>query len=172
MEHDGLGGALRIGELARLAGTSTDTLRHYEKVGVLAPAGRAANGYRWYPRAALVRVRLIRRALDIGFTLEELAGILAERDRGGAPCREVRALAAGKLVALEAWIEDLSSVRERLRVLLADWDARLAAAPARRRAELLQALGAEPEAGGGRRSPLRPVRSLGPSRSRGPHRRA
>ena len=92
-------------------------------------------------------MRLVKRALAIGFTLEELARILKERENGGAPCREVRALAAEKLEALETWLAELGAVRERLRTLLAEWDGKLAQTPARRRARLLEALGeAEPDA--------------------------
>ena len=137
------GGALRIGELARLAGTSPDTLRHYERVGVLPAPQRSGNGYRVYAPSALPRVRLVKRALAIGFTLEELARILKERENGGAPCREVRALAAEKLEALETWLAELGAVRERLRTLLAEWDGKLTAAPGRRRAGLLEALSDE-----------------------------
>ncbi len=92
-------GFLRAGELARAANVSTDTLRHYERKGVLTKPRRSRNGYREYPPEALARVRLVRRALGVGFTLDELAQILKEREKGGAPCRAVRTLAAGKLAA-------------------------------------------------------------------------
>ncbi len=62
---------LRSGELARLAGVSTDTLRHYERKGLLARPRRSCNGYREYPASDLDRVRLVRGALGIGFTLNE-----------------------------------------------------------------------------------------------------
>ena len=78
------------GELARLAGVSTDTLRHYERKGLLPAPQRAANGYRQYAAGSLDRVRLIRRALAIGFTIDELAVILKERDRGHAPAQAAR----------------------------------------------------------------------------------
>ena len=70
----------RSGELAELAGVSTDTLRHYEYKGVLAHPLRKTNGYRQYPASALPRVRLIRRALAVGFTLDELAAVLHVRE--------------------------------------------------------------------------------------------
>jgi DNA-binding transcriptional MerR regulator len=89
------------GELADLADVSTDTLRHYERKGVLSRPLRKANDYRQYPATALTRVRLIRRALAVGFMLDELATVLKVRDRGGAPCAEVRTLAATKLAAVE-----------------------------------------------------------------------
>ncbi|MEO8499777.1 MAG: MerR family transcriptional regulator [Vicinamibacteria bacterium] len=85
------------GELARRAGVSADTLRHYERVGVLTKPARSASNYRVYPEAALARVELVRRSLAFGFSLAELATLLRERERGAPPCRKVRALAAEKL---------------------------------------------------------------------------
>jgi DNA-binding transcriptional MerR regulator len=119
-------GYLRSAELARLAGVSTDTLRHYERKGLLARTRRSANGYREYPASDLDRVRLVRGALAIGFTLDELARILNVRDRGGAPCHQVRALAGTKLTEVETQLRELTSLRDELRRLLRNWDALLA----------------------------------------------
>jgi DNA-binding transcriptional MerR regulator len=135
-------GFLRAGELARAAGVSTDTLRHYERKGVLARPCRSANGYREYPADALARVRLVRRALAVGFTLEELARILRARERGVAPCREVRELAARKLASVEERLSELAAVREELRNALADWDSRLSKTRAGEGARLLESLAA------------------------------
>jgi len=152
--------SLRSGELARLAGVSADTLRHYERKGVLARPRRARNGYREYPAAALQRVRLIRGALAVGFTLDELANMLRIRDSGGAPCHEVRALAASKLSNIETQLQDLIALRDELQTTLKDWDARLARKAPGARANLLEALAAN-EINGTRssrrfRSPLKP----------------
>lgn len=117
---------MRSGELARAAGVSADTLRHYERLGLLANPPRTANGYRIYPVEALTRVLRIQAALRIGFTLRELAEVLRERDQGRPPCRRVRELAATKLIALDARLEELRRAREQLRVLIAGWDHRLA----------------------------------------------
>lgn len=130
----------RAGELAKAAGVSTDTLRHYERKGVLAPPRRSPNGYREYPAEALERVRLVRRALAIGFTLDELARILKVRDRGGAPCNEVRALAAARLADVETRLSELISLRNEIRSILKDWDSRLAGHTDGERASLLEAL--------------------------------
>src|SRR5690348_2592978 len=108
------------GELAAAAGVSTDTLRHYERKGVLPRAPRLANGYRRYPASALERVRLIRSSLAIGFTVDELARILAERERGGTPCQEVYGLAVEKLSDLDEQINALVELRERLRLVVKD----------------------------------------------------
>ena len=129
---------LHSGELARLAGVSADTLRYYERRGLLPSAPRSTSGYRLFPSEALVRVKLIRGALSIGFSVSELASIFRERDDGGAPCHEVRKLAAAKLVALEAQLRDLQSWRTELRKTLARWDRLLSKTPRGQRAGLLE----------------------------------
>jgi len=128
------------GELAAAAGVSTDTLRHYERKGVLPRAPRSANGYRRYPRSALERVRLVRSSVAIGFTLDELARIFAERDGGGAPCREVYSLAVDKLADLDEQIRALVELRKRLRLVVQDWDVRLATTEKTEKAHLLESL--------------------------------
>ena len=133
-------GTLSVGELARSAGVSRDTLRHYETKRVIKPALRQANGYRRYPAETLPRVQLIRRALAIGFSLEELADVLGERDRGGAPCRRVRAFAEVKLKEIDGRIQELVILRGELRRIVRDWDVRLAKTPRHRRAGLLENL--------------------------------
>ena len=145
---------MRSSELARMAGVSPDTLRHYERKGLLPKARRAANGYREYPPEASARVRLVRRAVAIGFTLDELALVVTVRDQGGAPCHEVRAMAAGKLAVLEARIAEMEDARDRLRDVLTRWDALLAGTPRGARAALLDALEGVVEPGGP--SPLVP----------------
>src|SRR6185436_15097720 len=128
------------GELARLTGVSTDTLRVYERRGLLPTPRRSANGYREYPAEAPVRVRLVRRALAIGFTLDELRLVLNVRDRGGVPCRDVRVLAGRKLALLDARIEELIGARMQLQGIVEHWDAILARTPHGARAALLDAL--------------------------------
>lgn len=130
---------LYSGELARLAGISPDTLRYYERCRLLPAAPRAASGYRLFPPHALTRVRLIRGALSLGFSVKELAAIFGQRDRGEAPCHRVRALAAGKLAGVEAQLRDLHTHREELRKTLAEWDRILGKTPRGQRAGLLEA---------------------------------
>jgi DNA-binding transcriptional MerR regulator len=142
--------SMRAGELARAAGVSTDTLRHYERKGVLGRPRRAANGYRQYPPEALERVLLVRRALGVGFTLDELARVLSVRERGAAPCREVRALAAAKLAEVEERLAELAALRGELRATLEEWDARLTRTAAGGRAGLLESLAVK--GGSGRRA--------------------
>ena len=131
---------LRSGELAKLTGVSTDTLRHYERMRVLPRPGRTSGGYRMYPPEAADRVRLVRRAIAIGFSLEELARVLWMRDRGGAPCRQVHALAVEKLAQLEERIAELVALRSELGAIVESWEKRLDRTPPGRQAGLLDAL--------------------------------
>ena len=133
-------GSLSSGELADLAGVSRDTLRHYERKGVLARPLRGRNAYRQYPPEALQRVQLVRRALSVGFTLDELAKVLKVRDAGGAPCEEVRKLAAQKLLDVQDQLRELTKLRDDLQETLRDWDTRLARRTTGKRANLLESL--------------------------------
>ena len=76
---------LRSGKLAKLTGVSTDLLRHYERIGILPPPARGSNGYRLYALQMVERVRAVRRAVSLGFSLAELSRIFAVRDGGGFP---------------------------------------------------------------------------------------
>ena len=138
--HDQEMKLLRAGELAAISGVSTDTLRHYERKGVLPTPERTASGYRQYPVEAIARVQLIQRALAIGFTLDELATVLCVKDQGRVPCQEVQAMAEEKLSALEERLRALTELRDALKATLNAWDERLAQTPAGERAHLLEGL--------------------------------
>ena len=131
---------LRSGELAKLTGVSTDTLRHYERVHVLPRPARTAGGYRQSPPEAADRVRLVRRALGLGFSLNELARILRVRESGGAPCRQVHALAREKLAQLDLKISDLQALRIQLQNVVAQWGHQLDRTPEGKRAGLRESL--------------------------------
>jgi len=137
--------------VADAAGVSTDTLRHYERLGLLPAPARTRAGYRRYTPATVPRVQLIQRALVIGFSLQELGQVLRERDRGRAPCRTVRQLVGQRLSDLEARLRELTLLRRELRALLADWDDRLAATPDGQPARLLETLGQRPAVEAARR---------------------
>jgi DNA-binding transcriptional MerR regulator len=156
-------GALSPSEVARLTGVSTDTLRHYERKGVLSMPARSEGGYRRYPPEAVGQVQLVRRALAIGFTLKDLASVLTERNRGGAPCRRVRTLVAGRLSELEIRLRDLSELRDELRVLLREWDRRLARVPVGTQARLLDVLSDRPHVD---RAVARQLRAIRPAHHR------
>src|SRR4030095_2506914 len=128
-----------IGNLAKATGTSTDTLRHYERKGVLT-SKRLHNGYRVYPEDAVERVRTVRKALAVGFTLDELSVVFRIFDQGGAPCHQVRSIAANKLAEIESHLREVTALRDELKVALKEWDLRLAKTASGQRAGLLQAL--------------------------------
>jgi DNA-binding transcriptional MerR regulator len=130
---------LRSAEFARLAGVSTDTLRHYERKKLLKPQ-RSRNGYREYTTQMLDRVRLIRRAISVGFTIDELSAILKARDKGDAPCQQVHKMAQAKLAEVERQLRELTAVRDDLRSIISDWNARIAKLDENQRAGLLEAL--------------------------------
>jgi DNA-binding transcriptional MerR regulator len=132
--------ALRSGDLAKAAGVSPDTIRHYEKIGVLPRASRTESGYRLYPASAVERVLVVRRALQIGFTLAELAEVLRARDAGGVPCGRVYKLAQEKLTGIEADIETLQLTRRYVRKVLADWAQRTQTAGPGQQSQLLYSL--------------------------------
>jgi DNA-binding transcriptional MerR regulator len=131
---------MRTGELAASGGVSVDTIRHYERAGLLPRAVRSANGYREFPAEAGERLRVVRAALAVGFTVEELGRVFAERERNGAPCRAVRELAAAKLAEIVRQERELRELRRTLSALIENWDVRLASQPAGTRAHLLDDL--------------------------------
>ena len=146
----------RSSELAQQAGVSTDTLRFYERNGLLAKPPRTNGNYRIYPADALMRVRLVRGGLSLGFSVAELRQLLAVRDRGGIPCLQVRKLAQAKLEAIEQDIRELQSLRKVLQRALRNWDAKINSGPVLARLGLLETfVEANPEVSQ-RRSPLLP----------------
>jgi DNA-binding transcriptional MerR regulator len=131
---------LTVGQIATRAGVNADTIRYYERIGVLPKPSRTAAGYRQYSESVLTRIALVRNAQRFGFSLREIAGFLQLRDRGGKPCHDVRARAQGLLEAVDRQIAELTAARERMREALVDWDARLARTPAHAPARLRESL--------------------------------
>jgi DNA-binding transcriptional MerR regulator len=129
---------LRIGEVARRCGVSADTIRHYEKRGLIAPPPRTPSGYREYSEDDVVRVEQIRRALALGFTLRELASIFTVRRAGGIPCRQTLGILEERLVETERRLLDLAALYERMQATVADWRSRIEAAGPDRPARLLE----------------------------------
>jgi DNA-binding transcriptional MerR regulator len=131
---------LHSGTLAKATGLSPDTIRHYEKLGVIPRASRSESGYRLYPESAVERVLVVQRALRIGFSLAELAEFLKARDAGGVPCRRVFELARQKLVGIGADIAALKQTERYLRKVLTDWKPRVRRAGKGQKAHLLDSL--------------------------------
>jgi DNA-binding transcriptional MerR regulator len=126
---------MRIGELSRRTGVSARSLRYYEQQGLLY-ASRAANGYRHYAEAAVVRAANIQRLLGAGLTVEDVREPLAagclEQSLGGLPeCEGALQLAAERLAALDRRVASLVEVRERLAARMAQTSAALDDGPRR-----------------------------------------
>lgn len=100
-----------IGELADAAGVGVETLRFYEREGLLPTPPRKRSGYRQYPPDALARVLFIRRAKELGFTLKEIAELLELRVDPDKSCRDVRALARAKILDVEKRMADLARIK-------------------------------------------------------------
>jgi DNA-binding transcriptional MerR regulator len=106
--------AMRIGELARRAGTSVKTIRYYDRIGVLRPEERSESGYRLYGEGALDRYRFVRAAQAVGLRLGEIREILGLRDRGETPCGFVVDLIGRRAAELDARIAELVALRDEL----------------------------------------------------------
>jgi MerR family copper efflux transcriptional regulator len=161
---------MRIGQLATATGVSTDTIRYYEKIGLMPKAQRTESGYRDYPGGAANRIRVIRNAVQLGFPLKEIAKVMRVRDAGGAPCRQVRDYARTLVQQIEQKIEELNRERQSMLSIIEDWDGKLARARPGDRAHLLEdVLTAAPSTdrpSGARRSGSAETRESPPARSR------
>jgi len=100
-----------IGEVAQAAEVPTSTLRYYERIGLLRPAGRTEGNYRYYNNDALERVEFIRSAQATGFRLEDVQTLMALRDGDTAPCREVQELIEERLADVANRMKDLRRVQ-------------------------------------------------------------
>ena len=110
--------AFSIGEVARRAGVGVETVRFYERQGLLDEPERLPSGYRQYEEEAVAVLRFIRRAKGLGFSLKEIKELLALRHRASATRAEVRQQARTKVQDIQAKIEDLERVRDVLQRLI------------------------------------------------------
>lgn len=108
----------RIGAVARLVGISQDTLRYYEKIGLLPPINRTGAGIRAYTDRDVSRLRFIQRAQKMQFSLKEIGQLLGMRDAPQRAQDDVRVLTLRKLEEIEERVEELQFLRNELRLLL------------------------------------------------------
>ena len=111
-------GPYRIGEICELTGLSADTLRYYEKIGLLSDVPRAASGMRSYTRHHLSTLKFIQRAKAMNFSLDEISRLLEMRRDPRHARDEVRALTHEKLADIETRIEQLDLMRRELQLLV------------------------------------------------------
>lgn len=105
---------MKIGELAAATSTKVETVRYYEKIGLLAPPARSASNYRSYGNEHLARLSFIRRARYLGFTLEAVRELLTLSDDNEKSCEAVDEIATAHLEEVERKITDLSALRSEL----------------------------------------------------------
>jgi len=118
---------LTIGTLAKQGGVNVETIRYYQRRGLLHEPVRLRGGFRHYSSDTVKRVRFIKRAQVLGFTLEEIAGLLTLNERKA--CQETRGIAAHKLELIEEKIADLSKMKRALSRLVRACDTSSAGAP-------------------------------------------
>ncbi len=106
---------LTIGKLARSAGVNVETIRYYQRVGLLKEPEKPAYGYRYYPADTVARIGFIKRAQQLGFTLKEIAELLS---LGDGHCTDIQALAERKRDKIEQQISDLQAIQQVLSNLI------------------------------------------------------
>jgi len=116
-------GRIAIGALSKHTGTNIETIRYYERVGLLPAPGRTAGGYRLYGPDHLKRLTFIRRARALGFSLAEVRRLLTLSDQRRRPCAEVRVVAAAHLEDVKGKIADLRQMERVLKETVARCDA-------------------------------------------------
>jgi DNA-binding transcriptional MerR regulator len=116
------GELLKIGEVARRAGVGVETLRFYERSGLLDRPARTEGGYRLYNAEALKTLEFIKRAQALGFTLDEIKRIIAESRAGQRPCAEVRETVRRRLAELDEQMAQIRRYRDALATTLDQWD--------------------------------------------------
>lgn len=109
---------LRTGEVAAAAGVNVETLRYYERRGLLREPQRSLGGHRVYPPQTVVVLRIIKAAQRLGFTLDEVAALLAASPLGGRSDAGLQARAATKLAEVDHKLAELTAVRDTLRAAL------------------------------------------------------
>lgn len=114
--------SLKIGEVAKLSGIGIEALRFYERSGLLGRPGRTQSGYRVYGEAVLQRLDFIKRAQVLGFSLDEIKRIIADKQAGRSPCREVREIVRYRLKELDERMKEMRRYRRELGAALAQWE--------------------------------------------------
>lgn len=115
---------LTTGQVARRAGVGVETIRFYERKGLIAEPPRKESGYRQYPEEAVARVRFVRRAKELGFTLKEVKELLLLRASPGSRCDNVRRRAEAKIWDIEQKVQALRRMKKALTRLTAACDGR------------------------------------------------
>ena len=132
--------AFTIGQAAAQAGVSADTIRYYERQGVVPRAARSSAGYRLYSEDAIARIQLVKNAVRFGFAVKELAVFLRACDTGRPPCQKVRAAGGRLLAEMDRRLTEMATARTQMQTTLATWDRALEATAPGSPARLLHSI--------------------------------
>jgi len=105
---------LNIGQVAKQTGVTVETVRFYEKHGLIAAPQRSDSGYRQYPPETVKRVQFIQHAKEVGFTLKDIGELLALRREPGTTCTDIKLRATQKIEEVDQKIQDLKRIRDAL----------------------------------------------------------
>lgn len=109
---------MKISDLAKSAGVNIETIRYYERLGLITEPPRTESGYRIFPSEVIQRIKFIKRSQDLGFTLAEIRSLLTLTDSEDFSCREIQQFASQKLKEIESKIRDLQNIKNVLQDLL------------------------------------------------------
>ena len=114
--------SLKIGDVAKQSGVGVEALRFYERSGLLGRPGRTDSGYRVYDAAVLRRLDFVKRAQVLGFSLDEIKQIIADKQAGRSPCLEVREIVRSRLEELDERLKEMRRYRRELGAALTQWE--------------------------------------------------
>jgi len=112
---------MQIKELVQQSGLSTDTVRYYIRVGLIQPIAQQDNGYRIFDKDKVYKLRFIRIAKTLGFTLKEIRQILDHADQGTSPCADVRVMVTNRIKENRHKIEQMLELQNRMESALKQW---------------------------------------------------
>jgi len=112
---------MTVADLSKHSGVTSHAVRYYSRIGLLKPGRNPENGYRIFDRTDISRLRFIRQAQSLGFTLEEVADILEESGKGNSPCPKVREILRHRIEENRHKLEELKNLQERMEHALVHW---------------------------------------------------
>ncbi len=112
---------LKVSDLAKAAETTPDAIRHYVRIGLLAPSRNPENGYKLFCDIDVKKVQFIRHAKELGFSLNEIRKIIDHSERGRSPCPEVREMIQRRIEKNRAKLEEMNRLQQRMDQALTTW---------------------------------------------------
>lgn len=132
-------------QLAKSAGVKASVVRYYTRIGLLHPDRNPKNGYRQYAPADIERVRFIRKARWLGFTISDVKTILERADAGESPCGTVRGIVLTRLKENELRLRHLQDIQNRMKAAIESWEGQEDGPPGRHVCDLIDSLDCDEE---------------------------